>query len=156
MHVYGKDFILNTPTKKSFYNLNARKTPVIIVIFLLILFLGSIVYLLTAPHQETLFIADIYQNGKLLHSIPLYKVEECYCFDIIGDNNCRNTVQVRPEGISILSADCPDKICVKQGEIHNSLLPITCLPNRLVIQLRSIQPDTGTVRDSITPDIITH
>ena len=30
---------------------------------------------------------------------------------------------------------CPDKICVQQGFLHDSRLPVTCLPNRIVITL---------------------
>lgn len=91
--------------------------------------------------------ADIYQNGVLIQSIDLNAVTESYRFTVTGDNDCRNEIEVRPGSIGMVSADCPDKLCVHQGFIHSSMLPITCLPNRLVIQIRA---------EEITTDIITY
>ena len=50
----------------------------------------------------------------------------------------------------LTDANCPDKLCVHQGFIDSTLLPITCLPNRLVIQLRP-KEDTS---DTTAPDIV--
>lgn len=96
-------------------------------------------------------IAEIYQNGTLMQSISLDSVTEPYTFTVTGENGCRNEVEVRPGSIGIISADCPDKLCVRQGFIHTSLLPVTCLPNRLVIQIRS-----GEAPPEAMPDIITY
>jgi hypothetical protein len=55
--------------------------------------------------------------------------------------------------LAIVSASCPDQICVHQGFISTSLLPITCLPNRLVIRVReevSVPDDTAPVPDGVT------
>lgn len=99
--------------------------------------------------------ADIYQNGDLLESIALDEVVAPYTFTLTGDNGCTNEIQVRPGSIGILSADCPDKLCVHQGFIDSTLLPITCLPNRLVIQIRT-EASASQPSDEITPDMITH
>lgn len=91
--------------------------------------------------------ADIFQNGVLIQSIDLSAVTESYTFTATGENNCCNEIEVRPGSIGIISANCPDKLCVHQGFIDSSLLPVTCLPNRLVIQIRT---------DEITTDIISY
>lgn len=80
--------------------------------------------------------ADLYQNGELLQTIRLDTVTGEYTFEITGDAGATNTVCVRRGSIAIVSASCPDQICVHQGFISTSLLPITCLPNRLVIRVR--------------------
>lgn len=100
-------------------------------------------------------VADIYQNGKLLQSIPLSSVNESYRFQVTGENEALNEIEVHPGSIGIISASCPDKLCVHQGFISNSLLPITCLPNRLVIQIRQ---DTNMTEatEEIASDIITY
>ena len=79
--------------------------------------------------------ADLYQNGELLQTIRLDTVTGEYTFEITGDAGATNTVCVRRGSIAIVSASCPDQICVHQGFISTSLLPITCLPNRLVIRV---------------------
>lgn len=88
-------------------------------------------------------IADIYQDGNLLASIPLDGKGAPYQFTVTGENGCFNEIQVCPHSIGILSADCPDKLCVNQGFIDRLGLPIVCLPNKLVIRLR--EADSGAV-----------
>lgn len=98
------------------------------------------------------YTADIFQNGNLIASISLEEVKESYIFTVTGDNGHINEIEVRPGSIGITFADCPDKLCIRQGFISDSRLPVTCLPNRVVIRLR---PNTED-EDTITPDIITY
>lgn len=149
-------------TKKNHIN----KIALVIIIILGFLVFGSILAILFPRKASAGYMADIYQNGNLIQSIPLYQVEKAYSFELIGENNCTNVIEVRPGSIAIVSADCPDKLCVHQGAVSNSLLPITCLPNRVVIQLRSANENVSALTpgseeksgtaDSITTDIITY
>lgn len=120
---------------------------------LLLLSVISLLCILLPRSQASGYIADIYQEGKLLASISLADVETPYTFTVTGVSGCKNEVEVRPGSIGIITADCPDKLCVHQGFISDSRLPITCLPNRLVIQLR---PENQENIDSITADMITY
>lgn len=147
---------MNTQINHIKTKLSEQKTPLIIATFLLLLSLGSMLFLLLPRGESAKYIADIYQNGILLQSISLYDVEEAYRFEITGENACKNTIEVRPGSIAIVSADCPDQLCVHQGAIHNSLLPITCLPNRLVIQLREASLPGEEITASTAPDIISY
>ena len=68
----------------------------------------------------------------------------------IGDTNICNIENGR---VRMTWADCPDQICVHQGFISTSLLPITCLPNRLVIRVKEeavCLDDTTLVPDGVT------
>ncbi len=129
------------------------KNAVIITAFLLLAALASLLFLLLPVAEDAPYTADIYQNGELLMSIPLQETAETYSFTAEGENHCVNVVQVCPGSIGIVSADCPDKLCVGQGFIRDSRLPITCLPNRLVIQLR---PSSDSEAPSDLPDAITY
>ena len=99
------------------------------------------------------YYADIYSEGKQLDSIPLWQVSESYTLQIVsengGTNDGHNRILVEPGAISVLSADCPDQICVHQGILSDSALPIVCLPNRLVIQLREAD-DGDSLLDGVT------
>ena len=119
-----------------------KKTAKILALLICLILLGSILTLLLIYSNRNTstnasLIADIYQNGTLLESIPLNDVEKSYTFTVTGEDGCTNIIEVRNGSIGIISADCPDKLCVKQGFIDSSLLPITCLPNRVVIQIRT-------------------
>lgn len=137
-----------------------QKKALLLILLLGIAGAGSLAWILShsqllsskfqkGPAQREI-IADIYQNGQLLDSISLSDLEDGYTFTVTGEKGAVNQIEVRPGSIGIISASCPDKLCVQQGFINTSLLPVTCLPNRLVIQIR-----TGT-EEEITPDIVTY
>jgi len=129
-----------------------KKIPLILVLLILGIALFCIIWIISKGSivGERSITADIYQDGQLLYSIPLNQVTSNYTLLITGENDCSNEIEIRPGSIGMISASCPDKLCVHQGFINSTLLPITCLPNRLVIQLR--QDDSTS--DSITPDIM--
>lgn len=114
----------------------------------------SLLRILIPPADNGGYTADIYQNGELIQSISLKDVDQPYTFTVTGENGCVNIIEVRPGSIGIRDASCPDRLCVLQGFITDSRLPVTCLPNRLVIQLRS---RTKQSQDSpALPDMITY
>ncbi len=119
---------------------------------LILLTVLSLLYILLPKSPDAGLIADIYQSGELIASIPLDEVRETYRFTVTGDEGHVNEIEVRPGSIGIISADCPDKLCVRQGFISDSRLPVTCLPNRVVIRLRPQEEDKNT----ISPDIISY
>ena len=82
---------------------------------------------------------NIYLDGKCIRSIDLSQADSSYEFTVDGPAGS-NTIQVEPGRICVSRADCPDQICVHQGWISTSVIPIVCLPNRLVIQ---IEEQTG-------------
>lgn len=90
-------------------------------------------------------IAEIYQDGRLIKSLDLNSCGDMI-FTISGNNGCYNTIEVQDGRIRITSASCPDKICVNQGFIDSPLLPITCLPNKVVITLHEAE-DSGSFGD---------
>lgn len=108
-----------------------KKTKTWIAIFALVLFLAlSLALWHGAPGQT----ATLWLNGELYQTIDLSAVTQPYEFDVVTEWGT-NTVRVQPGGISVSWADCPDQLCVQQGVIDSSAIPITCLPHRLVIQI---------------------
>lgn len=104
-------------------------------LLLLLLSALSLLLILLPRTASTAYTAEIYRDGQLLRSIDLSAVSSSYTFRLEGTDGY-NEIEVRHGSIGIISADCPDKLCVHQGFISSSALPITCLPNRLVIRLR--------------------
>ena len=130
-----------------------QKAAFLTAAFLILVCMASLTSLLLPAGDKTEYTADIFQNGILIMSIPLAEETESRTFTVEGDNGCVNEIEIRPGSIGIISADCPDKLCVGQGFISDTRLPITCLPNRLVIQLR---PVSSGDEDTAAPDIITY
>ncbi len=135
-----------------------KKAAVIISLILLLSASLSLLYLLIpglgSKAADCGYTAEIYQDGRLLYSIPLSGISESRAFVVESAEGGINEIEIRPGSIGIISADCPDRLCVRQGFVTDAKLPITCLPNRLVILLR---PASGRAdHDSITPDIFTY
>lgn len=82
-------------------------------------------------------VAKIMTNGVLFAEIPLedYKGEQRITVPS-EYNHGENVVEIKNGRISVLSATCPDKICIHQGERGegcDNTTPIICIPNRFSI-----------------------
>lgn len=104
---------------------------ILIAVLLAVSVLGSV---LTLGGRTGAVTANVYLDGQCIRSIDLSQVAESYSFTVDGPAGT-NTVLVEPGRICVSHADCPDQVCVHQGWISNSVIPIVCLPNRLVIQI---------------------
>lgn len=71
----------------------------------------------------------------------------------LGEPGEQNTIQISPEGIGVIEADCRDQICVNQGIRSHGPEPIVCLPHKLSIRFVSssgASSDTDVVLDAVT------
>ena len=102
------------------------KSSKILIAVLAALLLGCGAFFLLAPKEAE--VALVYLDGELFCEVELSGVKESYTLPI-GEGN---VALVEEGGISMHSADCPDKLCVKQGKA-TVLQPVTCLPNRVTI-----------------------
>lgn len=115
-----------------------RKARIIVLLlcFMALISIASICLLFRRSESEKGLIAHIYQDGHLIKSIPLNEAKASFTFTVRSAGGGSNVVEVRQGAIGIITADCPDQICVHQGFTSSTTLPITCLPHRLVIQIR--------------------
>ena len=67
-------------------------------------------------------LARVYQRGELMEEIRL-------------EGGAENVVEVEPGRIRIVSATCPDQVCVRQGWISDSTVPVVCLPNQVIVEI---------------------
>ena len=88
-------------------------------------------------------VAVITQGGTEVRRIDLDRVEAPYTLTFDTEDGGHNCVLVEPGGISVTEANCPDQVCVRQGTIHNDLLPIVCLPNELVVTIEGAGEETA-------------
>ena len=99
------------------------------------------IVLLPLP-QGTAATADVYQNGTLIRTVPLNRDAR---FTVPAPNGGSNTVVVSGGRIRVEQADCPDKLCVKQGWSRTAGYPIVCLPHGLVIQPKGSEVDFDAI-----------
>lgn len=96
----------------------------------LVLAAGSVYWFWLRGADET--IATITLDGEVIAEYDLSQVRETEMFTV-GAPGAENTIRVSPEGIAVISADCPDQVCVHQGVRSHGPQPIVCLPHKLSI-----------------------
>ena len=80
--------------------------------------------------------AIITLDGEQIRVIDLSSVEKPYSITIDSEEGW-NTIAVEHGRIRIIDADCPDRSCVRNGWLDGGIMPIICLPHKLVISLTS-------------------
>ncbi len=77
--------------------------------------------------------AEIVRDGRVVAALPLtgpprdIRVESAGGFNIVRAERGR---------VAVISADCPDKACVRQGWISHAGGGAVCLPHRLVVRIK--------------------
>ncbi len=117
------------------YNREAMKkrTSVIFGLLFAVIVIGGLLSTFLLGRGEGT-VAVISVDGEVLERIDLSKVRKPYDMDISTEYG-HNTVHVEKGAISVSEADCPDKVCMYQGRLTGSGIPIICMPHRLVIEI---------------------
>lgn len=111
------------------------KKKVILIAAAVVLITAFAVYVIFALNAKSdKRLAEITVDGEVIRVIDLSTApDETFT---VESGYGSNTVTVKSGTISVTEASCPDKICVEHGELRTELLPIVCLPNKLVITLK--------------------
>ena len=117
-----------------------KQKTICILIVVMIVFAAIFGLFIVKGERISNSVACIYSEGKLIKTIKL-SPEDNYSFDVRNNDGKINTIIVKDGKIGVLSADCPDKICVNTTHISNGLQPIVCVPNHLVIQIEPERPE---------------
>ena len=112
-----------------------KKNRTAIAVIICILILCAAVILIRGVLNSNNKTAVIYRNGEIIREIELDKITEPIEFDISSDGHT-NRVRAERGRIRVISADCPDKVCVNQGWIKNGAVPIVCLPHKITIEIK--------------------
>ena len=77
-------------------------------------------------------VAEIVVDGKVVEQISLFAPPR----DITVRSGGFNIVRVGDGRAAVISADCPDKVCVRTGEISRAGEGAVCLPHKLVVRIK--------------------
>ena len=108
------------------------KVIIISVVILSLLIFASYKILNNKKYDKTY--AGIYVENSLIKKVELIpNHNEQFT---INTKNGKNIVSVEGTKIRILDADCPDKICVKDGYISKPGQMLVCLPHKFMIEVK--------------------
>ena len=88
-------------------------------------------------------VAVVRVDGKEYAVINLLNVTEPYLLELPTGN----VLLIERGAVSMHEATCKDKLCVKHGKIGDGggALPIVCLPNRVIVELRAADENAGSI-----------
>jgi len=116
------------------------RNDILLIAALLLLALGLWALLrLTKPAGAE---AVVTVDGAIVATIPL-SIEARV--PIGAERGFLNVVEVAGGRVRVLDADCPDRLCVRQGWIRYDGESIVCLPHRLVVSIRGGGQDLDAV-----------
>ena len=117
---------------------------VIVIISVALLLVWKLVYL---NGQDTNGDAcvKVTVDGKVYGTYTLSKDDTIEIKNVDGD--VTNTLVIKDGVADVTAADCPDHLCVKQKAISKEGESIICLPNKVVVTVKS---DTKSDIDSIS------
>lgn len=82
-------------------------------------------------------VAEVYAEKELLGAYPLWEEKSVV---IRRANGGVNHLVIRDGKAWMEEANCPDKLCVKQGSISRDREAITCLPHKVTVVIKSSLP----------------
>ncbi len=120
-----------------------------ILIVALIIFAISFNFIFIAAKQAEIANSVVVTfNGDFFASYPLDVDGE---YTIITEDNGKehtNVLKVENSIVSMVDADCPDSICVQTKPIEYNFDTIACLPNKVLLQIVSDDPEKESQIDS--------
>ncbi|MGN0241266.1 MAG: NusG domain II-containing protein [Candidatus Weimeria sp.] len=109
----------------------SKKSIIVIAVILALLGLFCVFFYSTRTQGNTVVVTH---DGKQVGAYPLDKDRTI----VIRDSNGKvtNTVVIKNGEVYMKSADCPDQICVHQGRKSKNGESITCLPNKVFVEVK--------------------
>lgn len=111
-----------------------KKLDIVLIIFLI---LFSFIFIVKdkffASNSNDKYIAisvdgKEYKNLEFKDKTYIYPLKTKYGF---------NKIEIAKDYVRVLEADCPNKLDVLQGKIHSINQSIVCIPNRMIIEIKS-------------------
>lgn len=109
-----------------------KKNDIILIVVIILLCVGFFVFFQFTKEEGSKVVVTI--NGEVYETIDLSE-EDTYTVE--GENGEVNTFQIIDGEVDMIDANCPDKLCVNQKDIHYNHETIVCLPNKVVIEVIS-------------------
>ncbi len=91
---------------------------------------------MTANKGKTIALIEL--DGRLVESVEMWgegmeKNYKEFRFDTGGGGY--NIIRISSEGIDVVDANCPDKLCVNSPKIKIAGQSIVCIPHKLVVRI---------------------
>lgn len=94
-----------------------------------------VMFLMNIFGQKDGNVCQIYTNNVLTETINLADEGTYNIYDTSG--NIILTYEIKNRAVDVVSSDCDNKLCVNQSAIHRDGESIVCLPQKIVLAIKS-------------------
>lgn len=115
-----------------------------ILLILVFAAIGGLIFLFALLHGNGGVYAEVRTDGKVY---GIYPLSENRTVEINGVGG-RNLLVIENGQACMTDADCPDKLCVRQGKISLNGQSIICLPHKTVVEIVSENHSEGSSNDT--------
>lgn len=110
-------------------------------LILIILIIIVITYTLTSINKKDGILAEVYYEDKIIMKIDMNINKEYTVSGFLGEV----VIEVKDKMVRVKEENSPKHLCSKEGFTNDSLKPIICLPNKIVIKVVSNSDMDGVV-----------
>ncbi len=100
-------------------------------IFLGIIIAAIVMWIILSIQTSTSLKVKVSVEGSVYGTYSIDKPQQI----TISRDGKTNVIEIHNNGVKMLKANCPDKLCVGQGFVESILFPIICLPNKVVVEI---------------------
>ncbi len=122
-----------------------------ILIVALVIFAISFNFIyLGSKRDEVANSVVVFFDGDVYKTYPLDVDGEYTVKTTLDGVEHTNVLKVENSIVSMIDADCPDGVCIVTKPIEYSFETIACLPNKVLLQIVSDDPEKESEIDSIS------
>ncbi len=113
-----------------------KKNDIVILIFYIVLTIAMTGYVIKDKIEAKASAVEVYSEGKLVKKIPWPAADQTFK---IKNESGFIEIQIKSGKVSVIDADCHDKVCVHTKAIDQGGEMIVCLPHQLYVQIKKEQ-----------------
>ena len=105
----------------------------------LLLIIAILIFFFTNYYQKetgAMVTVTVTVDGKVYGN---YDLEKEQTIDIKAGDKTTNILKISDGKAKMLTADCPDQLCVHQQAISKESQTIVCLPNKVVVEVEDVE-----------------
>ena len=110
-----------------------------IILILAVLAAALVLLLVTGSHKKAGSYAVVMVRN---HEIAKYSLADDGIYAINGGTN---TIEIKDGKVRMTEADCPNRLCVRQGWISYAGQSIVCLPNELSVTIAGTEAEADFI-----------
>ena len=97
-------------------------------------FIPQMIFIINSRNYSGKYV-EIKVSGKIYKTIDFEKLDNSMVIEIDNEKG-HNEILISKDYIKMISADCRDGICLKEGEIKRPGQRIVCLPHNVIVSIK--------------------